>query len=140
MLNETTLINKANIWQSNDEWKLETCNQSINIENMSNHTVLAVENFDTVIEEEFDQYKFEEAWIKGESDFEGFFTLTHMKSKKVLTAISAQILKVIGELLKIFDFIFLRLYIRNPYAYVIFDFFYIVPKHMSKRNKILWGN
>ena len=123
MLNNTNLINKANTWQSNDEWKLETCNQSINIENMSNHTVLGVEDFDTVIEEKFDQYKFEEAWIKGESDIGGFFTLTHMKSKKVLTAISAQILKVIGELLKIFDFIFLRLYIRNPYAYIIFDFF-----------------
>ena len=52
-------------------------------------------------EEEFDQYKFEEAWIKGESDNEGFFTLTHMKSKKVLTAISAQILKVMGKFLKI---------------------------------------
>ena len=113
MLNETTLINKANIWQSNDEWKLETCNQSINIENMSNHTVLAVENFDTVIEEEFDGYKFEVAWIKGKSDNEGFFTLTHMKSKKVLTAISAQTLKVIGKFLK------------NSHIYL---------------SKILWGN
>ena len=101
MLNDTTLINKANIWQSNDEWKLETINQSINIENMSNHTVLGVENFDTVIEEELDQYKFEEAWIKGESDIEGFFTLTNMKSRKVLTAISAQILKVTGKFLKV---------------------------------------
>jgi drug/metabolite transporter (DMT)-like permease len=97
MLNETTLINKANIWQSTDKWKLKTINQSINIENMSNHTVLGVKDFDTVIEEEFDQYKFEEAWIKGESDNEGFFTLTHMKSKKVLTAISAQILKVMDD-------------------------------------------
>jgi len=97
MLNDTTLINKANIWQSKDEWKLETINQSINIENMSNHTFLGVKDFDTVIEEEFDQYKFEEAWIKGESDIEGFFTLTHIKSKKVLTAISAQILKVMDD-------------------------------------------
>ena len=101
MLNETTLINKANIWQSTDKWKLKTINQSINIENMSNHTVLGVKDFDTVIEEEFDQYKFEEAWIIGESDNEGFFTLTHMKSKKVLTAISAQILKVMGKFLKL---------------------------------------
>ena len=102
MLNDTTLINKANIWQSNDEWKLETINQSINIENMSNHTVLGVENFDTVIEEELDQYKFEEAWIKGEPNIEGFFTLTNMKSRKILTAISAQILKVIGKFLHTF--------------------------------------
>ena len=127
MLNETTLINKANIWQSKDEWRLETINQSINIENISNHTVLGVENFDTVIEKEFDRYKFEEAWIKGESDNEGFFTLTHMKSKKVLTAISAQILKVIGKFLK--------------NTCVIFGFFlYIIPLHISKRSKILWGN
>ena len=131
MLNETTLINKANIWQSKDEWRLETINQSINIENMSNHTVLGVENFDTVIEEEFDGYKFEEGWIKGESDNEGFFTLTHMKSKKVLTAISAQILKVMGKLLKDFDFFFCRLYVGNPYPYVILYFFlYIVPLHI----------
>ena len=99
MLNDTTLKNKANIWQSNDDWKLETINQSIYIENMSNHTVLGIEKTDTVIAEDFDQYKFGEAWIKGEPDNEGFFTLTNMKSRKLLTAISAQILKVMGKFL-----------------------------------------
>ena len=44
MLNDTALKSKANIWQSNDEWKLETINQSIYIENMSNHTVVGIEN------------------------------------------------------------------------------------------------
>ena len=99
MLNDTTLKNKANIWQSNDDWKLETIDQSIYIENMSNHTVLGIEKTDTVIAEDFDQYKFGEAWIKGEPDNEGFFTLTNMKSRKLLTAISAQILKVMGKFL-----------------------------------------
>ena len=97
MLNDTTLKNKANIWQSNDDWKLETINQSIYIENMSNHTVLGIEKTDTVIAENFNRHKFGEAWIKGEPDNEGFFTLTNMKSRKLLTAISAQILKVMGK-------------------------------------------
>ena len=99
MLNDTTLKNKANIWQSNDDWILETINQSIYIENMSNHTVLGIAKTDTVIAEDLDQYKFGEAWIKGEPDNEGFFTLTNMKSRKLLTAISAQILKVMGKFL-----------------------------------------
>ena len=105
MLNDTTLKNKANIWQSNDNWKLETINQSIYIENMSNHTVLGIAKTDTVIAEDLDQYKFGEAWIKGEPDNEGFFTLTNMKSRKLLTAISAQILKVMGKFFNYFDFI-----------------------------------
>ena len=99
MLNDTTLKNKANIWQSNDDWKLETIDQSIYIENMSNRTVLGIEKTDIVIAENFDQYKFGEAWIKGEPDKEGFFTLTNMKSRKLLTAISAQLLKVMGKFL-----------------------------------------
>ena len=103
MLNDTTLKNKANIWQSNDDWKLETIDHTygryIYIENMSNHTVLGIEKTDTVIAEDFDQYKFGESWIKGEPDNDGFFTLTNMKSRKLLTAISAQILKVMGKFL-----------------------------------------
>ena len=102
MLNDTTLKNKANIWQSNDNWKLETINQSIYIENMSNHTVLGIAKTDIVIAEDLDQYKFGEAWIKGEPDNEGFFTLTNMKSRKLLTAISAKILKVMGKFCTIF--------------------------------------
>ena len=107
MLNDTTFINKANVWQSDDEWKLLTINDgtstSIYIANMSNNTVLGIDPFsDTVIAKNFDQYKFEEAWIKGEPDNQGFFTLTNMKSRKILTAISAQILKVIGKFLHTF--------------------------------------
>ena len=122
MLNDTTFINKANVWQSDDEWKLLTINDgtstSIYIANLSNNTVLGIENFDdTVVAKNFDQYKFEEAWIKGEPDNQGFFTLTNMKSRKILTAISAQILKVIGKFLK--------------NTCVIFGFFlYIIPFHM----------
>jgi len=102
MLNDTTFINKANVWQSDDEWKLLTINDgtstSTYIANLSNNTVLGIENFDdTVVAKNFDQYKFEEAWIKGEPDNQGFFTLTNMKSRKILTAISAQILKVIDD-------------------------------------------
>jgi hypothetical protein len=108
MLNDTTFINKANIWQSDDEWKLLAINDgtstSIYIANMSNNTVLGIEKSDTVVAENFDQYKFEEAWIKGEPDNQGFFTLTNMKSRKILTAISAQILKVIGKFLHTFFF------------------------------------
>ena len=112
MLNDTTFINKANIWQSDDEWKLLAINDgtstSIYIANMSNNTVLGIEKSDTVVAENFDQYKFEEAWIKGEPDNQGFFTLTNMKSRKILTAISTQILKVIGKFLHTFFSIFLR--------------------------------
>ena len=113
MLNDTTFINKANVWQSDDEWKLLTINDgtstSVYIANLSNNTVLGIENFDdTVVAKNFDQYKFEEAWIKGEPDNQGFFTLTNMKSRKILTAISAQILKVIGKFLNNFTLFFLR--------------------------------
>ena len=109
MLNDTTFINKANVWQSDDKWKLLTINDgtstSIYIANLSNNTVLGIDNFDdTVTAENFDQYKFEEAWIKGEPDNQGFFILTNMKSRKILTAISAQILKVIGKFLNTFTF------------------------------------
>jgi hypothetical protein len=44
-----------------------------------------------VIAENFDQHKFGQAWIKG--------NLTIKKSRKVLTAISAQFLKVLGKFL-----------------------------------------
>ena len=117
MLNDTTFINKANVWQSDDEWKLLTINDgtstSIYIANLSNNTVLGIENFDdTVVAKNFDQYKFEEAWIKGEPDNQGFFTLTNMKSRKILTAISAQILKVVGKFLNTFTLIFLFCFLR----------------------------
>ena len=82
---------------------------------MSNHTVLGIAKTDIVIAEDLDQYKFGEAWIKGEPDNEGFFTLTNMKSRKLLTAISAQILKVMGKfLIEVHISIQLRSWIEIP--------------------------
>ena len=55
MLNDTTLKSKTNTWQSNHEWKLETINQSIYIENMSQNTwSWEFKKTDKVVADDFD--------------------------------------------------------------------------------------
>ena len=86
----TTLINKANIWQSRHEWKFQSVEKKggkIYIENTSNDRVLATPDNFRLVEDTFDKEKAGQKWKKGPANPEGFFTLENLESKKFLTAV-----------------------------------------------------
>ena len=86
----TTLINKANIWQSRHEWKFQSVEKKggkIYIENISNNRVLATPDNFRLVEDTFDKEKAGQKWKKGPANPEGFFTLENLESKKFLTAV-----------------------------------------------------
>ena len=90
----TTLINKANIWQSRHEWKFQSVEKKggkIYIENISNNRVLATPDNFRLVEDTFDKEKAGQKWKKGPANPEGFFTLENLESKKFLTAVKDQL-------------------------------------------------
>ena len=87
----TTLINKANIWQSRHEWKFQKKGGQIYIENTSNDRVLATPDNFRLVEDTFDKEKAGQKWKKGPANREGFFTLENIQSKKFLTALKDQL-------------------------------------------------
>ena len=90
----TTLINKANIWQSRHEWKFQSVEKKggkIYIENTSNDRVLATPDNFRLVEDTFDKEKAGQKWKKGPANPEGFFTLENLESKKFLTAVKDQL-------------------------------------------------
>ena len=102
LLKGTKLTNKANHWQSIDEWNLESVGTSFYIKNISNNTVLATAEDDTVKEEALKQNDTKQMWKKGRADYEGYFTFKNYHFQKVMTAISANCLEIKG-ISSIFD-------------------------------------
>ena len=98
LLNGTELTNKANHWQSIDEWNLESVGTSVYIKNISNNTVLATAEDDIVIEEDLKQNDTKQMWKKGTADYEGYFAIKNYHSQKAMTAISANCLEIKGIL------------------------------------------
>ena len=93
-----TLLNKGNFWKSDDDWRFNTQDGKLCIENVSTAKVFGIEtNTDNVFHEIFDESNTNQTWLKGEENDEGFFTLTNPSSKKVLTATSSDTQKVYGE-------------------------------------------
>ena len=88
-INGTNLINKANNWQSADEWKFTSVEKKggkIYIENISKEKVLATKNKHQLVEDAFDKQNDSQKWKKGPANGEGFFTLENITSQKFLTA------------------------------------------------------
>ena len=90
------LRNKANIWKSNDTWRLKP-EDLVYIEDISNDQVLTITNENIVKKEIMMQNDARQIWKKGEVNKEGYFTLSDRHSKKVLTAVSAQSLIIDGN-------------------------------------------
>ena len=93
----TTLTNKSNLWQSNDDWFIREKDEWVIVENHSNSKVLEATDYHKVMQEKFDENKTEQFWKKGKANTEGFFILIKYGSNKVLTAISATDLTVKGK-------------------------------------------
>ena len=84
-LDDTTLTNKANIWQSTDKWTVKTKDSLVCLENSSNETVLSIADDGTVIQNTFAPNEPGQLWLKRDSS-DGFFILTNPQTQKVLTA------------------------------------------------------
>ena len=97
-LSHEKLSNKANQWSSVDKWKMTRITETtFYIENLSNKSVLAYKNDETVIEQSIDECK--DRWIKwevGTSTKDDYATLRNVESKKLLSASSANNLLMKG--------------------------------------------
>ena len=91
LLNGTELTNKANHWQSKDEWNIESVGTSVYIKNISNNTVLATTEDDIVIGEDVKPNNTKQMWKKGTADYEGYFAFKNYHSQKVMTAITTAV-------------------------------------------------
>ena len=87
----------ANLWTPNDELEVEFKTNYILIRNSSNTKVLAVRNEPDLVEEDFEEGKDEQLWIREDSNTDGFFTLKNLKVQKYLTAVSESTLQVRGK-------------------------------------------
>ena len=96
------MTNKANVWQSVDQWKFVKTgdNTMFYINNTDKNKVLEVLANDSVILVDIVAEKTDQLWKKGDT-MEGYFTLKNSKWSKVLTAISEDKFEVKGILLYI---------------------------------------
>ena len=84
-LDRSTLINRAYIWHSSDEWNFQVKGDFIIIENTSNGKVLGIKDSDEVSIEDASNTT-EQFWKKEDTQIEGFFILKNSESNKVLSA------------------------------------------------------
>ena len=95
-LEDNTLKNKKGIWKSDHHWKVETKGSEevgVRIINESRSKFLSVSNDGSnVLETDFNQL-----WIKGSQDNEGYFPLLDASKQKVLTAVSLDSLQLRGN-------------------------------------------
>ena len=99
------LINQAENWDSKDNWEFKENGAYISIQNISKNQVIPIVltvDLDSgkVEEEEFIENFPPQQWIKGDPNSSGFFTLTHLSTKKVLTASSPEELIISGMYLQ----------------------------------------
>ena len=97
------LINKSNLWESQDKWKFIKCeDQTFYIKNRRNQGVLTpTENDDSVIEAELKSNDANQLWQRGEENEDGYFEIINTLSKKKLAAMSAVKLEVKGTILNL---------------------------------------
>ena len=79
------MINKADVWQSNDKWELKKDDSTYYIMNVSENKVLCTENGQVSLEA-LSLHDERQMWEKGDTNDEGYFTLTNPDTEKVLTA------------------------------------------------------
>ena len=88
-------MNRARVWKSDAIWfQKTTANDTFYIGNASEDKVLGIVD-DNV---ELVQNGAGELWEKGETNKEGYFTLTQSSSEKALTAISTDCLVIKGKI------------------------------------------
>ena len=96
-----SLVNQAGSWKSEDKWEFKENGAFISIRNISKNEstpmVLVVKSDGKIDEEEFIDNFPPQQWILGDLDQNGFFTLTHPLTSKVLTAASSYELTISGE-------------------------------------------
>ena len=94
------MTNKANVWQSVDQWKFVKTgdNTMFHIRGITQNKVLEVLANDSVVLVDIVADKADQLWKKGDT-MEGYFTLKNSKWSKVLTAISEDKFEVKGILL-----------------------------------------
>ena len=90
------MINEAGIWKSTDIWKFRTSDHSsgVYIENTTRDSVLSATSEGSL---HFVDAAATPSFKKGNTDDEGYFTLTCLKSQKVLTATSDESLEMKGR-------------------------------------------
>ena len=94
------MINKAELWASEDDFEITLNGSFYLIENISKKKVLGINGeSNVVVEENFVEDKDGQLWKKGELNIEGYFTLAGSKSQKVMTAVSEEKIKMEGKLL-----------------------------------------
>ena len=92
----TKLVNRAHVWNSNAIWCFKPLeDNAFYIENTSENKVLSVID-DNV---ELAQSDAGELWEKGETNKDGYFTLTQSSSEKALTAVSGDCLRIKGKIM-----------------------------------------
>ena len=92
-------MNRAHVWNSDAIWfQKATANDTFYIGNALENKVLGVveDNVELV------QNGAGEMWEKGQTNKEGYFTLTKSSSEKALTAISGDCLGIKGKIMKEF--------------------------------------
>jgi hypothetical protein len=97
--NENKLINKANVWKSDEDWQMKENKDStmFYIEKTSNKVVLGETSAGKVVPENLFEDNPGQLWVKGMVDNLGYFTLINSKSKTFLTAISEKDLAAKGK-------------------------------------------
>ena len=82
----TTLVNRAKIWKSDDEWKLIIVKKSsfVYIENVSKKKFLGIVDESVMLVGNCESHM----WQVGEPNREGFFTITSAYSEGALSAFS----------------------------------------------------
>ena len=88
------MINKGGIWTSKEIWKFSDHSSAVNIENTSKNTLLRATSDDSVCEVDAAATPI---WKKGDPNADGYFTLTSLKSQKVLTAVSDESFEMRGR-------------------------------------------
>ena len=96
-LNGNTLMNKANLWTSNDEWNIRTRDKFVYIENISKKKVLGITYDGSITEEDFVEDKPGQLWKRGKFNTDGYFILENSDTPKVMTGISQSRLGVKGK-------------------------------------------
>ena len=92
------LMNKADIWEANDEWNLIPNEEGTKyfITNTSKNDQVLARSNNEVIPKLKSLLDDKQLWIRGEDDADGFFTLENVDSAKFLTATSASQLETKG--------------------------------------------
>ena len=93
------LQNKEKIWKSNDMWNFTSKEDFlICIENINKTKVWGTTNDSKVILENFEDFRSEQLWKKGEPNSEGYFTLGNYNTSKFLTAASSTSVELKGNI------------------------------------------